>query len=256
MLACPGRWGVGGSCGARHHFGLPVPLVAGFRGGHAWLSPSEVTGREPRGLIPGGGGWWPWGDSVHVGLCVGTADGILWAKGPEKHERPIARSPSHPGSVNPAGARPLTWSRMDAMLRCPQRPPSCAMREQRRRNPARPPRTPLPSSWALGVSRVAPGLSWLKPTRSSSSAILLGARGTEGDFSALWAALRPVINNAGKCLLAGGSWLASEVRAAEAAGLSPAPLAAGEMGLDPEQDLGDLPWLRGGWLGMGWQSWS
>lgn len=100
-----------GSHGAGCCFGLPVQLVAGFRGEHAWLSPSEVTGCEPHGLISGGGSWWPRGDDVRVGLCVGTADGILREKGPEKHGCLIARSMSHPGGSYPARACPLTWSK-------------------------------------------------------------------------------------------------------------------------------------------------
>lgn len=69
------------------------------------------------------------------------------------------------------------------------------------------------------------------------------------------AALHPVINNAGKCLLAGGSRLASEMRAVEEAGLSPSPLLLGESIQTWSVGWENSPGC-GGWPGMGRQSWS
>lgn len=57
----PLAWPGGGSrrsCGAGAIWGSPCCSWQGFL-----MSPLEVTGREPRGLILGVGRWWPCGDT-------------------------------------------------------------------------------------------------------------------------------------------------------------------------------------------------
>lgn len=110
-----------GSCGAGPISGSPGQFVAGFPDECMWPSPLEVTGCEPHGLTLGAGRRWPCGDSVHAGLCTGTADRVGEGFG----EILIAGGTSHPGSANPDGARPPIRSQTDVMLQCPQRPPLC-----------------------------------------------------------------------------------------------------------------------------------